>query len=495
MIIPSLSVRLDGVPVPGRVLSARVSYRISLPAQAELTVQATGGWPFGARLELELDGRELFAGEIGSVELVRGPGSETGWTVVAHDALHRLRSRQRPRVFTDVTLADLARELTSGLGLDVRCPDPGPALERVVQHRATDWDLLSRTAARLGRYLYLDGRTLVVDTLRPRGSAVELKFGDTLWQCRVAGHADRALSAVTAYGWHPGRGEFTTERASGAGYRPGSATPPPGLTGGADRTLIDQPVGHQAEAAQAAVDRGAARVLAVSGTCQGDPAVRPGRAVGVSGVDDAVDGVYPVCTAVHTVDADGYRVAFGTEPPEGLPQSTAAAIALGRVTEVDDPDGRGRVRVVLPGHGDLDLGWLSVLCPGAGPNKGLVVLPDPGDLVVLALPREDPADAIVLGAVFGPQTPPDTGVKGGSVKRWTLHSAGGQEVVVDDSDKSITLTNADGSRLELSPSTVRLLARTDLVIEAPGHKLSIRAASVDFERALIPGLPTGVNPL
>ncbi|MDI1463781.1 phage baseplate assembly protein V [Catellatospora sp. KI3] len=493
MIIPRLSVRLDGVPVPGRVLSARVAYRISLPAQAELTVQDAGGWPFGARLRLELDGAELFDGEVGSVELVRGPGSETGWTVVAHDVLHRLRSRQRPRVFTDVTLADLAREATTGLGLAVRCPDPGPALERVVQHRATDWDLLSRTAARLGRYVYLDGRTLVVDTLRPHGSAVELKFGDTLWQCRAAGHADRALSAVTTYGWHPGRGEFTTERAAGPGYRPGATAPPAGLAAGAERTLIDQPVGHQAEAAQAAVDRGAARMLAVSGTCQGDVSIRPGRAVGISGVDPAVDGVYPVCTAVHTIDAAGYRTEFGTEAPEGLPAGTAAAIALGRVTEVGDS--RGRVRVVLPGHGDLDLGWLPVLCPGAGPGKGVVALPDPGDLVVLALPREDPADAIVLGAVFGSQTPPDTGVKGGAVKRWTLHSAGGQQVVVDDAEKSITLTNADGSRLELSPSTVRLLARTDLVIEAPGHKLSIRAASVDFERALIPGLPTGVNPL
>ena len=46
------------------------------------------------------------------------------------------------------------------------------------------------------------------------------------------------------------------------------------------------------------------------------------------------------------------------------------AVALGRVTDVDDPDGYGRVRVVLPGHGELDLGWLAVLCPGAGPGKG-----------------------------------------------------------------------------------------------------------------------------
>ncbi|MEU7823734.1 phage baseplate assembly protein V [Catellatospora sp. NPDC049133] len=493
MIIPVVSVRLDGAPVPGRVLSARVTQRIGLPAQAELTMHTPAGWPFGARLELDVDGEPLFDGEIGTVELTRGPGSETGWTVVAHDLLHRLRARQRPRVFTGVTLADLARELTAGLGLTVRCPDPGPPLERLLQHRATDWDLLARTAARLGRYPVLDGRTLVLETLRPQGPALPLKVGDTLWQCRVEGHADRAVGAVATFGWHPG-GEFTTGRAAAPGYRPGPAVSPPGLGGDGDRALIDQPAGLQAEAAQAALDRAAARVLCVSGTAQGDPALRPGRAVELAGVGDAVDGTYPICTAVHTIDVDGYRTVFGTEPPEGPAQPGAAAIALGRVTGVDDPDGRGRVQVTLPGHGDLDLGWLPVLCPGAGPGKGIVALPDPDDLVVLALPHEDPAEAIVLGAVFGAQSPPDSGVTGGRIRRWSLHSPEGQKVLVDDTDKSITLSNADGSSLELAPGKVRLLARTDLVIEAPGHRMTIRAANVDFERALIPGLPTEVIP-
>ncbi|GAA2358917.1 hypothetical protein Cme02nite_35200 [Catellatospora methionotrophica] len=493
MIIPVVSVRLDGVTVPGRVLSVRVTQRIGLPAQAELTVDTAAGWPFGGRLSLEVDGEELFEGEVATVELVRGPGSETGWTVVAHDLLHRLRARQRPRVFTGVTLADLARELTAGLGLTVRCPDPGPPLERVLQHRATDWDLLARTAARLGRYPVLEGRTLTLEALRPRGAAVALKFGDTLWQCRIEGHADRAVGGVATFGWHPG-GEFTTGRVAAPAYRPGPADFLPGLAGDGDRALIDQPAGHQAEAAQAALDRAAARVLCVSGTAQGDPALRPGRAVEIAGVDDAVDGTYPVCTAVHTIDATGYRTAFGTEAPEGPALSGAAAVALGRVTEVDDPDGRGRVRVVLPGHGDLDLGWLPVLCPGAGPGKGIVALPDPDDLVVLALPHEDPAEAIVLGAVFGAQSPPDSGVSGGRVRRWSLHSPGGQQVIVDDTDKSIKLANADGSTLELAPGKVRLLARTDLVIEAPGHRMTIRAANVDFERSLVPGLPTEVIP-
>jgi len=121
-----------------------------------------------------------------------------------------------------------------------------------------------------------------------------------------------------------------------------------------------------------------------------------------------------------------------------------------------------------------------VLCPGAGPGKGVVAMPDPGDLVVVALPHGDPAEGLVLGSVFGPHNAPERG------KHWILHSGAGQIIVLDDDRKAIKLSNADGSCLDLAPDAVTLTARTDMVIEAPGHHLNIRAANIDFDRALLP---------
>jgi phage baseplate assembly protein gpV len=136
--------------------------------------------------------------------------------------------------------------------------------------------------------------------------------------------------------------------------------------------------------------------------------------------------------------------------------------------------------VALPAWGNVDAGWLGVVCPGAGRGKGIVALPDVGDLVAVALPHADPAAGLVLGSLFGTLSPPDPGVDGAATRRFTVHTADGQSVVIDDAAHSLRLADRTGSFVELAPGAVRLHAKTDLVVEAPGHGLTIRAATVDF---------------
>jgi len=208
-----------------------------------------------------------------------------------------------------------------------------------------------------------------------------------------------------------------------------------------------------------------------------------GNRVEVRGLAEPVQGSYVLCEAVHTVDAAGYQTAFSTEPPAPRPVAAGTSLTLGRVTAVDDPDQLGRVQVCLPAHGDPDVGWLGVLCPGAGPDRGIVALPDVDDTVLVALPHTGPADGVVLGSLYGTVAPFDSGVSDGAVQRWSLRTGGGQSVVVDDGERSLRLENEAGSFLELRPDLLRLRAVTDMVIEAPGKAITVRARSVDFEQA------------
>jgi phage baseplate assembly protein gpV len=139
--------------------------------------------------------------------------------------------------------------------------------------------------------------------------------------------------------------------------------------------------------------------------------------------------------------------------------------------------------VSLPAFGDIDAGWLGVVCPGAGRGKGLVALPDVGDTVAVALPHADPGAGLVLGSLYGAVEPPDPGVDGNSVRRWSLRTADGQSVVIDDGAHALRLENRDGSLVELAPDAVRIKAKTDLVLDASGHAVTIRGRSVDFEHA------------
>ncbi|GIJ76905.1 Uncharacterized conserved protein, implicated in type VI secretion and phage assembly [Micromonospora phaseoli] len=499
----ALTVLLDAAPLPdtlrGRVSSLRVAARLNRPTQCEVALSAdpgtaalTGPVRVGASLDVHLDGHPeaLFTGEVTAVEVEYAADGAATVRVRGYDALHRLRKRQRLRVFESVTAADLARELCADLGLHVDAQVDGPQLDRLPHHRPSDLDLLLEVTGRAGLYLSVDGAVLRLVTLDGHGEPIPLELGRDVHGLRLSVNADTAVEESAALGWHPQRAEPIAQSADTPRCGRDTAVQPSPADVGADgpRTALDQPGRSDDEIAalaQARLDARAAALVTAEGTAEGDPALRPGRRIRLTGVAEAVAGTYVLTEVVHTVDANGHLSRFSTVPPPvppaGLP--TPAVVTLGTVTDVTDPDGLGRVRVHLPAYGGADAGWLAVLCPGAGRGKGLVALPDPQDSVLVALPGGEPASGVVLGSLFGTVEPYDTGVDDGRARRWSLRTAGGQQVVVDDVARSLRLSTDAGSWLELTPQLATLHAATDMVLSAPGRAMVIRARSVDFLHA------------
>ena len=499
----AVEVTVDGRPAAGgaQVLSVRVASRLAQPTQCEVTLEPggagagwPGGWPLGGSLTVRVAGAvdALFDGEVTCVELVRGPDGSALRRVRGYDPLHRLRKRQRLRVFESLTVAELAEAVAGDLGLRVDADEPGPRVERLVQHRQHDLALLVEAAGRAGLYPVVRGDTLRLVTLAGTGEPVKLHYGRSLWEARVEANLDRVAGGYTALGWHPQRAEPIEERAtSPRSGRQVALNPEPGDVGvDGDLVLVDQP-GRGADelsaAAQAALDTAAARAVVLRGMADGDTGLWAGGRVEVSGLADEVDGAYVLTEAVHTVDGAGWATELSTEPPAPAVVADGpgggTSITLGKVTDVDDPEKLGRVRVSLPGYGDADAGWLGVLCPGAGQGRGIVALPDVEDTVLVALPHGVPAAGVVLGALYGTVEPPDPGVDGGSVRRWSLRTADGQSVVVDDDKHSIRLRDRGGSFVELTPDLVRVHANADLTVESPGHTMTLRANTIDFVQA------------
>jgi len=189
---------------------------------------------------------------------------------------------------------------------------------------------------------------------------------------------------------------------------------------------------------------------------------------------------------VHTIDATGFLSRFSTQPPSVTIPLPSAAVTLGTVSDVDDPDNLGRVRIDLPAYGGLDAGWLGVVFPGAGRGKGIIALPDPDDTVLVLLPGGEPAAGIVIGSLYGAVEPYDAGIDASKSKRWSMRTANGQAFVIDDAGSKMRLQNETGSFVELTPDLMTVHAATDLVVEAPGKALRIRANTVDFQQATAP---------
>jgi phage baseplate assembly protein gpV len=152
------------------------------------------------------------------------------------------------------------------------------------------------------------------------------------------------------------------------------------------------------------------------------------------------------------------------------------------VIDVGDPDGLGRVRVSLPAYDNLETDWLHVIAPAAGRDKGLMMLPNTNDQVLVLFTSREPGQGVVIGGFYAPDLPYDTGVEDSSVQRYTLRTPGGHVLRLDDFGHSLRLEDSHGSYVEMTPDKVRLFANTDLEISAPGRNIVIQSNAIDFRR-------------
>jgi phage baseplate assembly protein gpV/phage protein D len=497
---PGLAVEVDGrrlVPELEAALGeVQVRKRLGLPAQAELAFFSAGAGEglvpeVGMALRMTVPGRPqpLFEGEVTAVELAYGGDGGLELRVRGYDLLHRLRKRRPLRAHVEVTVTELARELVADLGLQVAAAEAGHLRRRILQHRGSDLTLLAEEAAACGLYAVLRGSTLHLLTLEGEGDPVELDLGGNLLEARFELNAEPCCRTVAAAAWDPGRAELHGGRASvpRSGRRVRAEAPPARLGSGGDLTLAGETAAsaRQAEAlAQAELDRRSAGEVVLRGVAEGDPRLDPGRPVEVAGVAADFRGRYVVTAVEHRVGAEvGFVSRIDTAPPAAPRRRTAAAAAWGTVSQVDDPEGLGRIKVALPAYGELESDWMEVVCAAAGDGKGLILLPDVGDQVLVLLVAGDPASGVVLGGLYGSRQPPDAGVDGASVERYTLLGPGGERLLLDAGKHRARLENGRGSSLDIAPGRVRLHAATDLVLEAPGRRVLIRGEAIDFERA------------
>jgi phage protein D/phage baseplate assembly protein gpV len=495
--LPQILVEVDGSQLEeaaiNELAAVRVRHRLAAPAQCELTFHGpveTDLPGAGNDVRVAVAGHDtpLFEGQITAVEHVFGPDRDYSLVVRAYDALHRLRKRQRARALVQTTADGLASELAGDVGLGSQSAESGPVWQNVVQHTETDLELLVVLAARCGMYPVVRDGDLHLITLEGTGDSVELTLGEELLEARVELNGERAARSVSAVGWDPLRAETHEAEASSprTGRNIGAQVDPGEVGGTGEVALFGEFASDEAHAsglAQAELDARAAGEVTFWGIAEGDPRLRAGTPVDLSGLRDELDGTYVVTDVTHTVDGiRGYLTELSSAPPDVRRRRTAAIAALGEVTSVDDPDGRGRVRVSFPAYGDVESDWLGVVVPGAGSDRGVVALPDVGDHVLVAFAHEDPAAGVVVGGLYGTGGPPDPGVADAAVRRFSVRTSGGQRIILDDENKKLRLEDVTGSSVELSPNQVTVHSAVDLTIEAPGRAVVVRAKSVDFEQ-------------
>lgn len=494
----TLDLRIDGAAPPaalaGAACGAFVRQVLNAPALAEVSfadpdLAQAGALRIGATLSLALrSGAELFDGEITAVEHeVDGAGGRI-LRVRAYDRLHRLRKRQRTRAITDVALGDLVEEAAAFVGVGASTPGGAPRRPLVIQHDQSDLELLVELAGDCGKYVFISHGVLQACTLAGVGEeALPLRLGRELLSGRAVASAESLRRSTATRAWDTSR-VATLEGAASLASQDAEEIRDSGLAafeGLGERTLVDRLSADAAEAealAQADLDRAAAGQVVLEAVANGDPRLRPGRLVALEGLGEAVDGRICVTRATHLFDeVCGYVVELGSEVPPRTVRERGTAATLARVTDADDPDGLSRVRASLPTYGDVQTGWMPVVIMGAGASKGIAVLPEPGDDVLVLFPDGDPSRGLVLGGLYGERASPGPR-RGSGARGFTVRTPGGQCLTLASGQALARLETSAGDIFELGPEGTRLTATQDLLIEAPGRRLIIRADAVEFER-------------
>jgi uncharacterized protein involved in type VI secretion and phage assembly len=155
---------------------------------------------------------------------------------------------------------------------------------------------------------------------------------------------------------------------------------------------------------------------------------------------------------------------------------TTAGLAIGKVTEVEDKEGLGRIRVRYAHLGHTHTEWASVVSAMAGEDRGCFFMPEVDDEVLLGFHHADFDHPFILGFVWNPVQPAPSHdprermirSKNGHTIRFvdsTPQSGNKGALIIEDGNGNvITLTNGvvhihSQGHLELTAATVKILGR------------------------------------
>jgi uncharacterized protein involved in type VI secretion and phage assembly len=508
----SPTVKVAGTPLSDTVLQHLVSVRVQrslrLPGRATLrfadvgyAVSSGGFFSIGKKVDVGVyQAGSLLSGTVTGLSLEQQEGDHPDLVVVIDDGAYKLTRGSKVKTYLNMTFSQIVQQLASGAGLQASATASQEVHPYVLQ-ADTDLGFLDELASRLGYDWWVEDSTLHFCPPSSAGAVLTLELGKDLQEFSV--QASGLLpNKAQVVGWD----NATQASIVGQGGSASSAVLPtadfvqPFLSGSSQ--LGDAPVvtgtltplsqSEAATAGDAFRSQWAAGSVQARGVSEASDKLKPGAAVKISNAGPA-SGTYHLTEVDHRYDRRGFRTQFvaGDRTRTGLADTLTGTprtgsfnvpgLVVGVVTNVDDPDKAGRVKLKYPAvSADIEGPWARIVTLGAGNKRGMVFQPEVNDEVLVAFEGGDPRQPVVLGGLFsGKNLLPEWGVKSGQVQSRRITSRLGHIIELADGTDPAT----QHVLLQLSTTTHKIRLGADkLEVEvAAGKPVSIKSGSASFE--------------
>jgi uncharacterized protein involved in type VI secretion and phage assembly len=475
-------------------------------ADPELDLIESGTFALGAAVNISVQGRGatssviLIEGEVTGLEPTFLPTGDTMLLVRGYSKNHRLHFGRKTRTFLKQTDSQIASKIASEAGLKASVDNSTVKHDYLIQWNQTDMEFLTARANRIGFDLYMEKGSLCfkkANNERATGPTLDFGEGD-LASFRVNVSAQRQVGNAVVAGWDVNTKKpivGTSQKGTTGDLMSGESTLRGQVkslgAGNAKDYVINGGVVAQDDAQAMSVgliDDHNREFVEAEGVCAGNPNIKAGVTITIKSMGKVYSGKYFVTSASHIYTEDGYYTSFtvnGRRPNtihhllgnengrEAEPRIDGVVSAI--VTQNKDPDDLGRVKVKFPWLSEQEeSNWARVAMPMAGPQRGILFMPEINDEVLVAFEHGNPNRPYVVGSVWNGKDKPPISVNKyldkGVVQR-VIRTREGHEILLDDSTSAPMITIIDKGKKDKIVFDAKL---NEITIEAGGN-MTIKA--------------------
>lgn len=162
-------------------------------------------------------------------------------------------------------------------------------------------------------------------------------------------------------------------------------------------------------------------------------------------------------------------------------------VVVGLVTNNQDPEGLGRVKVKFPWLSPTEeSNWARIAVPMAGKDSGVYLLPEVNDEVLVTFEHGDARFPYVIGALWNGKDAPPAGNADGKNNLRLIKSRSGHVIKLNDEDGKETIEIIDKTKknsivIDTSTNTIMITSDKDITLSATNGAIKLNAKKIEMK--------------